>query len=679
MIEFKIRKRNIDALIEFILQNDPDADIPMVRKAYEVAKDAHEGQFRLSGEPFIIHPLEVAINLAELKMDVSTISAALLHDVVEDTRYSLKYIEENFGEDVAMMVDGVTKISSIKSKSKATAQAETLRKMLLATIKDVRVIIIKLADKLHNMSTLMFQPPHKQERIARETLDIYAPIARRLGIYRLAGRLEDLSFKVIDLDSYEYIREKIDQRSNELEEYIENIRQEIISKLATLNISVEIKTRAKTFYSIYRKMMESNKSFDDIYDIRGIRIITREVKDCYAVLGVIHSTWTPIEGRFKDYIAVPKSNMYQSLHTTVIGPAGFPLEVQIRTKDMDATAEIGIAAHWVYKDGEESFKKDSKKLAILNNLSKMNLQDLNSRDFVSTFKMDLYEDEIFVFTPQGKIVKLAEGATPVDFAYAIHTEVGNKCSGAKINGKMVTLKTKLTSGDIVEILTSKNAKPSATWLKFVKSSNARYKIRSWIRKKNEESGCQDEDSRQKDSKKAEPKKVNVSLPDEDAIRLRKYTKDKNSGIAIEGNSNVLINLAQCCQPIPGDDVVGFITRGRGISVHKKKCPSLVRLQSEKERFINIVWEENDKHRYPVKISIKAVDRPNLLKEVTDEISLASSNILKIDATVGDGGKAELKFIIEVSSQEHLSEILGKIKRLKAVNDAYKLNEKVIIK
>ncbi len=678
MIEFKIRKRNIDTLIDFILQNDPNADVSMVRRAYEVAESAHEGQMRLSGEPFIIHPLEVAINLAQLKLDMATISAGLLHDVVEDTRYTLEFIEENFSRDVAMMVDGVTKISSIKSRSKATAQAETLRKMLLATIKDVRVIIIKLADKLHNMSTLIFQPPHKQERIAKETLDIYAPIARRLGISVVAGRLEDLAFRILYPEEYEQIKESIAQRQHEVQEYVDNIRHEIKDRLSGLKINVDIKARAKTYYSIYRKLVENNKSVDQIYDIRGIRIITDEVKDCYGVLGVIHSTWSPIEGRFKDYIAVPKSNMYQSLHTTVIGPSGFPLEVQIRTKEMDATAEIGIAAHWVYKEGEKSFKRDSQKLSILNNLSSMNLDDLNTRDFVSTVRMDLYENEIFVFTPNGKIVKLAEGATPVDFAYAIHTEVGNRCSGAKINGKIVPLKSRISSGDIVEILTNKNAKPSSAWLKFVKSSNARYKIRSWLRRQSEDQLKLDEEEKKKLLKKKESKTVNVTLPDEEALRLRKYTKDKKSGITIEGNSNVLINLAQCCQPIPGDDVIGFITRGRGISVHKKNCPSLIRLQSEKERFIKIVWEEDEKNRYPVKIAVEAVDRPNLLKDVTDEISLAKSNIMKVEAQVS-GGTAYLKFIIEVSSHEHLSEIVKKIKTVQNIREVFQVNEKVVIK
>ena len=677
MIDYKIRKRDIETLLEFILQNDPDADVDMVRKAYDIAHAAHEGQVRLSGEPFIIHPMEVAINLAALRLDTVTISAAMLHDVVEDTKYSLEFLKKEFNEDVAMLVDGVTKISSLKNRSRSTAQAETLRKMLLATIKDIRVIIIKLADKLHNMRTIMFQPEHKQQRIARETLDIYAPIARRLGMQRVAEELEDLSFHVIFPAEFDEIA---DNRRDAAVSYIDNVRKVITEKLGDLNITVEIKGRAKSFYSIYRKMQLSDKTFDDIYDIRGIRIVTDEVRDCYAILGVIHSTWSPIEGRFKDYIAVPKSNMYQSLHTTVIGPEGFPLEVQIRTGDMDATAEIGVAAHWLYKEGKKSSARDYRELPILKSLSDIKLDALNVRDFVSTVKMDLYEDEIFVFTPKGKIVKLAKGATPVDFAYAIHTEVGNKCSGAKVNNKIVPLRAKLKSGDIVEILTSKTGKPSAAWMKFVKSANARYKIRNWLRKHSDDLSKQDEDLKKKQEKKArEVKNANVSIPEDDQLKLRDFSKNKSIGISIEGNSNVLIKLAQCCQPIPGDDVIGFITRGRGISVHKKTCPSLERLQGESERFINIVWQKDDSNKYPIKLAVEATDRPGLLKDVTDEIALAKSNIIKAEAQLNGKNKALLKFILEVSGNDHLHEIIKRIEKLSSVTDAYKINEKVILK
>ena len=527
--ELKIRRRDIETLVGLILKNDPDADVEIVKKAYGIANNAHEGQKRLSGEPYIIHPLEVAITLALFKLDTITISAALLHDVVEDTHYTIDFLKTEFGEDVAMLVDGVTKISSLKNRSRTHAQNETLRKMLLATIKDIRVIIIKLADKLHNMRTIMFQPEEKQTRIAKETLDIYAPIARRLGISRLATELEDISFHVLYREDSDDIRSKIAQRQNEVERYIEYVRDIINGKLNELDLTVDVKVRAKSYYSIYRKMQQHGKSFDEIYDIRGIRIITSDVRDCYAVLGIVHSIWSPIEGRFKDYIAVPKSNMYQSLHTTVIGPGGLPLEVQIRTREMDATAEMGIAAHWVYKEGRGA-RKDYKNVDMLKRLSTFNIDSMNTRDFVSTVKMDLYEDEIFVFTPKGKIVKLAAGATPVDFAYAIHTEVGNKCSGSRVNGKLVPLRTKLKSGDIVEILASKNAKPSETWLKFVKSANARYKIRNWLRKNSDDSSRETEARKKEERKKKAAEKASVSIPEDEQLRLRNYRKDGRVGI-----------------------------------------------------------------------------------------------------------------------------------------------------
>lgn len=677
--EFKIRKRDIDTLIELIIQNNPESDIAMVRKAYETAVKAHEGQARLSGEPYIIHPLEVAITLAMLKLDSTTICAALLHDVIEDTAYSYDFIKTEFSEDVAMLVDGVTKISSLKNRSRSHAQAETLRKMLLATIKDIRVIIIKLADKLHNMRTIMFQPEHKQLRIAKETIDIYAPIARRLGISRVATELEDISFHVLNRDEFEDIENRLARKQNEIESYIDSVRAILASRLVDLKISIEVKGRAKSYYSIYRKMQLTGKTFDEIFDIRGIRLITDDVKDCYAILGIVHSIWSPIEGRFKDYIAVPKSNMYQSLHTTVIGPEGLPLEVQIRTREMDNTAEMGIAAHWVYKEDGKISKRDYRNLSILDSFTGINLDTMNTRDFVSTVKMDLYEDEIFVFTPKGMIVKLAKGATPVDFAYAIHTEVGHKCSGAKVNNKLVPLRTKLKSGDIIEILTSKNARPSEAWLKFAKSGAAKYKIRNWLRKNSEDLSKTDEEQRKKEEKKREVKKASVTIPEDEQLKIKNISGDRKVGISIEGTSNVLIKLAQCCQPIPGDEVVGFITRGRGITIHRKNCISLERLKGESERFINIIWDKDEANKYPIKLSVEAMDRPNLLKDVTDEISLAKSNIIKVEAQLTGRETALLKFILEVKSNEHLNEIIKRIKKVKNVTNVYKINEKVILK
>jgi len=676
--ELKIRSRDIDTLIREIKKNDADADVDIVLKAYKIASKFHEGQVRLSGEPYIIHPLEVALILTELKMDVVTISAGLLHDVVEDTDFTLKDLTEIFDEDLAALVDGVTKISSLKNRSKAVAQAETLRKMLIATIKDVRVIIIKLADKLHNMRTLMFQKPEKQERIARETLDIYAPIAKRLGMTKISSELEDLSFHVLYRDEYNKIKEKLSLKKNELEEYIESIQKTLYKEFDFLKIETEIKGRTKHYFSIFRKMKLQNKSFEDIYDIRAVRIITKEVRDCYAILGVIHTLWTPIATRFKDYIAVPKSNMYQSLHTTVIGPSGVPLEVQIRTKEMDQTAEMGIAAHWLYKEQPSEDKKEIyKDLQLLKNLKKLYLKSDNSREFMTSLKMDLYEDEIFVFTPKGKIVKLANGATPVDFAFAIHSDVGLHTSGARVNNKMVALKTKLKSGDIIEVFTTNKAHPSESWLKFVKSSKARYKIRSWLRKSREEIEKQNLETKKGKIISKEEKVASVSIPEREQLKLKKLSSGSKDGITVDGNSNVLIRLSQCCQPIPGDDVVGFITRGRGITIHKKNCPSLKRL--EKERFINVIWEDDEQRFYPVKISVEGLDKPNLLKDILDELALCKTNIIKVEASVVDAEKAKFKFILEVNNSEHLDFIMNKIRQIKNISDVFKLNEKVILK
>ncbi len=676
--DLKIRSRDFDTLLKAVREYNPDGDLDLLRRAYNYAEEAHADQKRLSGEPYMIHPLEVALILAGLKMDTTTITAALLHDVVEDTEVSFELIKNKFGSEVANLVNGVTKISSIKNRSKATAQVETLRKMLMATVKDLRVIIIKLADKLHNMRTIMFQREDKQQRIAKETLDIYAPIARRLGMTKISSELEDHSFHVLYHDEYNSIRSLLAQRDHEREEYLEQIRNTIMGKLSELDIDAEITGRAKHYFSIFRKMKIQNKSFDEIYDIRAIRIITDEVKDCYAVLGIIHTLWSPLQGRFKDYIAVPKSNMYQSLHTTVIGPEGHPLEVQIRTREMHETAQMGIAAHWLYKEDKKNLRRKYKDLTLLNNLNKFYAEEGSTREFLQDLKMDLYEDEIFVFTPKGKIIKLAKDATPVDFAFAIHSEVGLHTTGARVNNKIVPLRTKLKSGDIVEVLTSKNGHPSEAWLKFVRSSGARYKIRHWLRKNSR--GQEEEEQPKEKPQKKEPQTAEVTIPAEEQIKLSKYSRrKKREGISIEGASNVLIKLSQCCQPIPGDDVVGFITRGRGITVHKKGCPSLARLENEKERFIKVVWEEEENSYYPIKLAVEGIDRPNLLKDIADEISLCNTNILKAEAQTKDGGHAAFRFILEVKSNKHLEAIRARIKKISNITDVYKLNEKVILK
>lgn len=676
-IELKIKSRDIDTLIHLIVSHNASADTDLIRRAYDYARNAHKDQVRLSGEPYIIHPLEVAIILANLKLDTTTIAAALLHDVVEDTVVSLELLKDGFGEDIAHLVDGVTKISSLKKKTKYTNQVYSLRKMLIATIKDVRVILIKLADKLHNMRTIMFQPELKQRQIATEVLDIYAPLAGRLGISQMRAELEDLAFHVLHHDAYHDIADRVSQRKNEIEDFIEDIRFILYQQLKNLSIKAEITGRVKHYYSIYRKMTLQNKTFEAIFDIRAIRIITDEVRDCYGILGIIHTLWSPITARFKDYIAVPKSNMYQSLHTTVIGPDGHPMEIQIRTWEMHATAEMGIAAHWLYKEGGKIQDSEYRNFALLQNINKLHAESPESgdpREFMKELKMDLYEDEIFVFTPKGKIVKLATGATPVDFAYAIHTEVGNQCIGAKVNHTLVPLKTELKSGDIIEIITSKKGHPSEAWLKFVKTSNARYKIRNWMRR--ERPSPKSETAEEQASKKE--KTVEVAIPENELFKIKTISKPKKTALSIEGNTNVLIRLSQCCQPIPGDDVIGFITRGRGITVHKKSCPSLTRLKLEPERFINIVWESTDA-TYPVKLAIHAIDRPNLLKDIADIIATCKTNIAKVEAQVLSQDDAVIKLVLQVKSLDHLKEITSRIKKIRNVTSIQKLNEKVSAK
>jgi len=679
-IGLKIRSRDLETLIKLVQSYNPEADVAMMEKAYHFADHLHEGQKRLSGEPYMIHPLEVGIILADLKLDPTTIIAALLHDVVEDTRVTLGTLEEEFSKEVAEIVDGLTKISSIKNRSKASAQAETLRKMLLATIKDSRVIIVKLADKLHNMRTLMFHPEYKQKIIAQETLDIYAPMARRLGISKINAELEDLAFEILYPTEYQELEIMLTNRRRKLEKYFEELKTKLKEEISHLGLEVEITGRVKHNYSIFKKMQIEGKQVEEIYDIRGMRIVTKEIKDCYAILGIVHTLWSPIAARFKDYIAVPKTNMYQSLHTTIIGPEGFPVEVQIRTKEMHETAEMGIAAHWFYKEKPDRLKRKLKEVSLFKDASKFDSKISSSREFMTNLKMDLRDKEIFVFTPKGKIIKLSHASTPVDFAYAIHTEVGNHISGAKVNNKMVSIKKILRSGDIIEILTTKKSHPSETWLKFVRSSNARYKIRNWL-KKNSDLVKQAEEKKENFLKeKKEKKTVEVLVPKFEELKLKNLNIKKKSkdGVSIDGTSNIMIKLSQCCQPIPGDEVVGFITRGRGVTIHKKSCAFIKNLKEDQERLINIVWNEKENIYYPIKLAVEAFDRPNLLKDVADQISLCKTNILK--AEVGSKGKeVDFKFILEVNSNHHMNSIINKIKQLKNVTDVYKLDEKVILK
>ncbi|HRX15136.1 MAG TPA: bifunctional (p)ppGpp synthetase/guanosine-3',5'-bis(diphosphate) 3'-pyrophosphohydrolase [Spirochaetota bacterium] len=663
-------------LLQIISVKHPDIDVTLIKKAFAVAESAHRDQKRLSGEPYIIHPINVAIILAKHSLDSSSIIAALLHDVVEDTVTGLDSIADTFGSEIALLVDGVTKISSLKNRTKSHEQAQTLRKMLLATIDDPRVIIIKLADKTHNMRTLEFQPKPKQLKIAQEVMDIYAPLAGRLGMSKIRSELEDLAFYILHRDEFLDITAKLSKQEEELDEYLNEIHSTLHSNISKMNIKADISGRIKHLYSIYKKMVDQQKPFEEIFDVRAIRIITEEVKDCYAILGIVHTIWPPVPSRFKDYIAVPKSNMYQSLHTTVTGPGKHFLEIQIRTKEMDITAEMGIAAHWMYKENGKKEKSKMSDLSLLKSINKWRSELNDTREFMKVLKMDLYNDEIFVFTPKGKIIRLAKGATPIDFAYAIHSEVGHHCSGAKINHKIKPLRTKLSNGDIVEITTNPAKHPSENWLKIVRSSNARYKIRSWL-KKQQPTDSDEASSKSKKDTKSEPDKIaSFTIDMAEMPKISKSPDNLKSGILVEDNNNVPIRLAQCCQPIPGDPVIGFISKDKRISVHKKGCPSLKRLNIEPERFISIAWS-NSHHVHPVKIAIEAIDRPNLLADITTEISQSRINIMKLEAQESKAGFAVIRLIVEVKSVDHLHFVIDRLKSVKDVVEVYKLKEKVI--
>lgn len=664
----------LERLLVKILETRPGSDTALIAKAFAFAESAHEDQKRLSGEPYIVHPVESAVILAELKMDTATIAAALLHDVVEDTDFSLDDLEKEFGREIALLVDGVTKISSLNAKTKQRDQAQTLRKMLMATIKDARVIIIKLADRTHNMRTISAMPRHKQEKIAQEVFDIYAPLAGRLGISYMRSELEDLAFETLHPEEFTDLKRKLSDRKEEMEAYIEYIQTELSSVIQKAGITSDIKGRVKHYYSIYRKLKTQNKSLDDIYDVRAVRVLTDEVKSCYAILGLVHTLWPPLPSRFKDYIAVPKSNLYQSLHTTVTGPDNHFLEIQIRTYEMDRTAEIGIAAHWAYKEKVNNENENIKYVSLLQDIKKWRDEIKSTREFMTELKMDLYKEEIFAFTPKGKIIKLPFGATPVDFAYAIHSEVGNHCSGARINNKLVPLKTEIQNGDIIEIITTANKGPTESWLKFVKSSGARNKIKNWLNHRKKELIPEAAE----DKKDKPQKQTRVSVPQNDLLKISKLSTKNKSSIIVDGNSNVLISLAQCCQPIPGDEVIGFITRGKGISVHKKNCASIKRLAHSSERFIKIVWAESA-GSHPVKIALEAEDRQNLLKDITDTIYQMNVNIVKMEGEATKSGNAGLRFTIEVQSIDQLNAILRKLRDVKSVIKALKVNEKVVIK
>ena len=698
-----------------VLTYHPKADISLIERAYVYSAKVHQGQVRLSGEPYLTHPLEVAYFLTQMKMDVVSVAAGLLHDTIEDTGVEPSEIERLFGKETANIVDGVTKISKMQFSSTEEQKAENMRKMILAMSNDIRVIIVKLGDRLHNMRTLGFQPVNKQEIIARETLDIYAPLAGRMGIYWLKSELEDLCLYYLEPEIYERIRSELVERRETREKFIREVIEILSEKLKEAGIQATIKGRQKHLYSIYKKMKEQNLSPNQVYDIVAFRVIVSSLKECYEVLGIIHAAWKPVLGRFKDYISLPKANMYQSLHSTVIGPLGQRMEVQIRTWEMDHVAEEGIASHWKYKEGAESSKVDEKQFSWLRQLLEWqkNLED--PQEFMESVRLDLFPNEVYVFTPKGAVREFPKGATPIDFAYSIHSEIGDKCIGARVNGRMVPIRYQLKNGDIVEIITSSKHQPSKDWLDFVVTPRAKTKIRQWImRQERDQSISLGKEllektleqsnitlsSTQKNEElnavagelsfhsledllanlgfgRVSPKQVITRLrarlgtQEEEAREslVRKMVsrikrKKSTYGIKVRGVDDLLVRMANCCHPLPGEPVVGFLTRGRGVTIHTRDCKTL--MDAERERVVDVVWEPTDHDVFITRLKIVTVDQKGILADISAVLTQKDANILQADIQTTDDRKGISHFTIEVENYKQLQEILGAIKKIKNV-------------
>ncbi|MGE4273481.1 MAG: RelA/SpoT family protein [Desulfitobacterium sp.] len=724
---------SIGELMEKLHKASPEG-IKLIEKAYSFAEEAHRGQLRNSGEEYIQHPLEVAKILLELELDEATIAAAFLHDVVEDTKYSVEDIEKEFGSQVALLVDGVTKLGRIEYKSKEELQVENLRKMFLAMAKDIRVILIKLADRLHNMRTLKYHSEKKQKEIAQETIEIFAPLANRLGIFRIKWELEDLSFRYLKPQEYYDLSEGIALKRAEREVQINEVITQLRSRLSEVGIRADISGRPKHFYSIYRKMINQHKELSEIYDLTAVRVIVDSVNDCYGALGIIHTLWKPLPGRFKDYIAMPKPNMYQSLHTTLVGAHGEPFEIQIRTWEMHRTAEYGIAAHWKYKEGpgRPTGGNFEQKLSWLRQLLEWQHDSRDAGEFMESLKIDLFADTVFVFTPKGDVVELPAGSCPVDFAYRVHTDVGHRCVGAKINSRIVPLETKLTNGDIVEILTSKQSNgPSRDWLSFVKTSQAKNRIRGWFKKeKREENVVRGREGIEREVRKLglDPtqalrpevllkiaKSYNITNLDDlyaamgdgaittnkVLMRLREdFTKEErermqlealqqgdgksardsssygkaSQGVRVKGVDNILIRFSRCCNPLPGDDIVGYITRGRGVSIHRRECDNIKHHSPEEQaRMVEVIWDTDVESIYPVDLEIFALDRPRLVTDVMNAVLETRTSILAINARVGKDKITHIQLSIEIRNLGHLYNVIQKIRRIKDISSVERVH------
>ena len=703
-----------------------EENFKLLEEAYAFAKKAHEGQVRLSGEPYFVHPYEVANILIDLGMDMYTIAAGLLHDVMEDTNMTPEQLKSKFGEEIFNLVDAVTKLTKVDYKSREDRQAESFRKMFLAMASDIRVILIKLADRLHNMRTLKFQSPEKQIEKARETIEIYAPLAHRLGINTIKWELEDLSLKYLEPEIYEDITNRLQTSREEREAYLEKIIATIEKGIKRVKIKAEVFGRPKHIYSIYTKMVSKDIEFDDIYDKVAIRVIVKNIKDCYGVLGILHTMWKPIPGRFKDYIAVPKKNMYQSLHTTLLGEGGPPFEVQIRTEEMHKQAEYGIAAHWKYKEGKEDEDDLDKKLSWIRELLEDQEDYKDSREFLESLRIDLYKNDVFVFTPKGDVKDFPKGATPLDFAYSIHSEVGNKCTGAKVNEKIVPLDYEMQTGDIVSIITSPGKTPSRDWLKIVKTHQARSKIRQWFRKElKEENIVKGKDMLEQEAKrkgyhlkdlvkpdwvkgifkrfmlnsvddmyaavgyggittnqiltkliamydKENPHKApEKNAPDQVQQRKSKATED---GVTVKGEHGMLIRFAKCCTPVPGDEIIGYITRGRGVSVHRKDCANINEVDFEEGRIIEVEWAGEERPSYNVEIMIIADDRNGLLSDITQLMYNLNYSIMTANARRQKDKQAVIELGLVISSVSDLDFIKKKVMNIAGVNDVFRINK-----
>lgn len=719
--------------LEYIMGLNPNYNIELIERAYKIAEKMHAGQLRKSGEPYIIHPVAAAEILAELGMDDDTIAAGLLHDVVEDTEYSKEQLVKDFGEEVALLVDGVTKLGSIKFESKEERQAENLRKMFLAMSKDIRVLIIKLSDRLHNLRTIDFMKEEKIIGKSNETLEIYAPLAGRLGMYNMKFELEDIALKHMDPVAFQLLKENVSEKKEERQKYIDNVIDEIKEALKDFDIKYEIKGRSKHFYSIYKKMKYQNKQLDEIFDLIGIRIIVESVRSCYAVLGIVHTMWKPIPGRFKDYIAMPKPNMYQSLHTTVIGETGKPFEIQIRTYEMDRVAEYGIAAHWKYKEGVSNDQEDVK-LSWLRHTIEIQKDMKDPKEFMETLKVDLFANQVFVFTPRGDVMELPAGSTPLDFAFKIHTDIGCKCVGAKVNGKMVTIDHILENGDIVEIVTSSNSSgPSIDWLKIAKSSTARSKIRTWLKKQNSSDTIEkgkdmiDKYIRRKgydpqnvlkntylnraikdlnvnsldelytqisyggafqskvvnqllkyhyDKRKQEKAKLENTIENLHIDEKRKIAAQKQRdrlGITVDGMDGLMIRVSKCCNPVPGDDIIGFITKGRGISVHRVDCSNIKALpESEKVRCIKVEWDQRKMDKtYNADITVIAEDHKGLFSNISKACEDYGARIYGVNAKSSKDETLHILLTLSISNTSQMQKILTKLKSVNGIIEVYR--------